>query len=136
MRGTASGRICRYAFNLYCLKYPSSYCLLEVTEDTYSILHGLLSSIPTFWDVGELNQVLTLYIDHCVSTANTPSSPMSTLMKAVTKRASSTSLLPVMVEMWTMLRISPDLVCFSSTRAIAQLIHSFDRIGSPLILMC
>jgi U3 small nucleolar RNA-associated protein 10 len=105
----------------------------EILEDTYSILHGLLSSIPTFWGAGELNQAVTLYIDHCVTTVNTPSSPMSSLMKAITKRASPTILLPMMVEMWATIKVAPQLVWFQFSRERHAAYPSFSRIALPHI---
>ncbi|KAF9468309.1 hypothetical protein BDZ94DRAFT_1246474 [Collybia nuda] len=82
----------------------------DVMEDTYAILLGLLASIPSFWSAKELSQVVTLYIEHCVTTINAPSPPMLRLMKTITKRALPTALLPMMIEMWTtVLKITPDL---------------------------
>ncbi|KAG6909155.1 hypothetical protein DXG01_001782 [Tephrocybe rancida] len=58
-----------------------------ITEDAYSVLHGLLISIPTFWGPGEITQIIMLYVEHCTSTSNSPSQTMLSLMKALAKRA-------------------------------------------------
>ncbi|TFK37695.1 hypothetical protein BDQ12DRAFT_685121 [Crucibulum laeve] len=75
-------------------------------DDTLAVLHGLLSSIPNFWGSGEVKQVVNLYINHYVLSADSPSSSMSALMKAVTKRIPSKVLLHALVELWSSTKTS------------------------------
>lgn len=77
--------------------------------DAQSILLGLLSAIPSFWGTAELEQVITLYLDHS-ATASAPSAPMSSLMKSVAKRAPAKVILPTMTGLWPSLKISQQTV--------------------------
>ncbi|KAG6868785.1 hypothetical protein C0993_010712 [Termitomyces sp. T159_Od127] len=70
------------------------------TEDGYSILRGLLVSIPTFWGAREATQIITLYMDHCASTSNSPSPVMLGLVKSLAKRAPSSVLLLALFDLW------------------------------------
>ncbi|KAH0579639.1 hypothetical protein H2248_002488 [Termitomyces sp. 'cryptogamus'] len=72
-----------------------------IAEDAYAVLHGLLISIPTFWGTREVTQIITLYVDHCVSTSNSAYPAMLSLVKALAKRAPSNVLLPALIDLWT-----------------------------------
>ena len=85
--------------------------LSVIVDDTLGVLHGLLTSIPTFWGVGEITQVVKLYLDHYASMSSTPSSAMPTLMKAIAKRAPTKVLVPAVYEMWPSLKTSLQMVC-------------------------
>ncbi|GLB44223.1 putative U3 small nucleolar RNA-associated protein 10 [Lyophyllum shimeji] len=76
-------------------------------EDTYGVLLGLLTSIPTFWGRGELTQAVTVYVDHYASTSSSPPSVMLSLMKAIAKRAPADVLLPALIDMWPSVKVSP-----------------------------
>ncbi|RDB23790.1 U3 small nucleolar RNA-associated protein 10 [Hypsizygus marmoreus] len=80
-----------------------------LTESTHSVVQGLLLSIPTFWGVGEVTQVVTLYVDHFASTSSSPSAPMLSLIKAVTKRAPTKVLIPALINIWSSLNVSPQM---------------------------
>ncbi|KAF8064012.1 hypothetical protein FPV67DRAFT_198389 [Lyophyllum atratum] len=80
--------------------------------DTYPVLHGLLSSVPTFWGSAEITQVVTLYVDYRASTTSSPPSAMLSLMKAVAKRAPTNVLLPALIDMWPSLKDSPQMERF------------------------
>ncbi|KAG6866337.1 hypothetical protein C0991_005804 [Blastosporella zonata] len=83
-----------------------------VTEDAYSVLHGLLVSIPAFWGPGEITQIVTLYVDHCTSTSNSPSQAMSSLTKALAKRAPPNVLIPALIDLWTSFTASHRVECY------------------------
>lgn len=89
--------------------YPSLNVPTAV-GDSHSILLGLLSSIPSFWGTAELKQVVILYLDHCETMAGSPSGLMSNLMKSVAKRAPAKALLPAMIELWSSLKTSRQMV--------------------------
>ncbi|KAJ7452113.1 hypothetical protein B0H11DRAFT_1742292 [Mycena galericulata] len=76
-----------------------------VEVETLSVLHGLLTSIPTFWGPAELTQVSKLYIDHHASSPT----PLMPLMKTVTKRAPTAVLITALAEMWPSLQATPYL---------------------------
>ncbi|KAF7326662.1 U3 small nucleolar RNA-associated protein 10 [Mycena venus] len=75
----------------------------EVATETLNVLHGLLTSIPTFWGPAELTQVSKLYIDHHASSE----APLTTLMKTVAKRAPTAMLISALADMWPSLQVSP-----------------------------
>ncbi|KAJ7756261.1 hypothetical protein B0H16DRAFT_696293 [Mycena metata] len=74
-----------------------------VATETLNVLHGLLTSIPTFWGPAELTQVSKLYIDHYASSE----APLTTLMKTVAKRAPTGVLITALSEMWPSLQATP-----------------------------
>ncbi|KAJ7042839.1 hypothetical protein C8F04DRAFT_1251651 [Mycena alexandri] len=74
-----------------------------VATETLNVLHGLLTSIPTFWGPAELTQVSRLYIDHYASSE----APLTTLMKSVAKRAPTGVLITALSEMWPSLQATP-----------------------------
>lgn len=101
-----------------------------ILDDTYSVLHGLLVSIPTFWGAVELTQAIILYIDHCASTSNKPSAPMLSLMKSVAKRTPTKALLSAMIEMWSSFKVSPQMVrpsCDDFTLPFTQVYTSWQE---------
>ncbi|KAH8084910.1 armadillo-type protein [Cristinia sonorae] len=69
------------------------------TTTALNTLQALLTSIPKFWSNAELQQVVTLYLDN--QTAD-----LSTFMKAISKKAQSKILLPLMSEIWITLSTS------------------------------
>ncbi|KAF8192665.1 hypothetical protein K438DRAFT_2017867 [Mycena galopus ATCC 62051] len=77
----------------------------EVATETLNVLHGLLTSIPTFWGPAELTQVSKLYIEHHASSET----PLTTLMKTVAKRAPTGVLISALADMWPSLQASPHL---------------------------
>ncbi|KAG5644278.1 hypothetical protein DXG03_008763 [Asterophora parasitica] len=83
-----------------------------ILDDTYPVLHGLLSSIPTFWGATEISQVATLCVDHCASPSNSPSPAILSLTKAIAKRAPSNVLLPALIDLWTSFDGSPRIERF------------------------
>ncbi|KAG6888638.1 hypothetical protein C0992_007990 [Termitomyces sp. T32_za158] len=76
------------------------------TEDAYSILRGLLVAIPTFWGVREATQIITLYMDHCISTSHSAPPAMISLVKSLAKRAPSDVLLKALFDLWASLTTS------------------------------
>ncbi|KAF7373573.1 U3 small nucleolar RNA-associated protein 10 [Mycena sanguinolenta] len=75
----------------------------KVVTETLNVIHGLLTSIPTFWGPAELTQVSKLYIEHHASS----DAPLTTLMKTVAKRAPTGVLISALVDMWPSLQTSP-----------------------------
>ncbi|KAG6836982.1 hypothetical protein H0H93_016935 [Arthromyces matolae] len=71
-----------------------------VPDDAYSVLHGLLNSIPTFWGTGEVTQVITLYIGHDTSKPRITNPAMLGFVKVLAKRAPSNVLLPALIDLW------------------------------------
>ncbi|KAJ7762738.1 hypothetical protein DFH07DRAFT_813302 [Mycena maculata] len=76
-----------------------------VEAETLSVLHGLLTSIPTFWGLAELTQISKLYIDHYASSA----APFMALMKTVAKRAPTGVLITALADMWPSLQATPNV---------------------------
>ncbi|KAJ7079966.1 hypothetical protein B0H15DRAFT_1025307 [Mycena belliarum] len=74
-----------------------------VATETLNVLHGLLTSIPTFWGPAELTQICKLYIDRYTSSAI----PLASLLKVVTKQAPTAVLLTALADMWPALEASP-----------------------------
>jgi len=103
LREGTTGRHRRSALNIILI-------ISTVVKDAQSILLGLLSSIPSFWSSAEVVQVITLSLDHCVSTSGSPSSLMSDLMKSVAKRAPTKVLIHAMIELWPSLGSSQQMV--------------------------
>ncbi|KAJ7178741.1 armadillo-type protein [Mycena crocata] len=75
-----------------------------VAAETLNVLHGLLTSIPTFWGPAELTQVSKLYVEHYASSAT----PLTPLLKMVTKRAPTGVLLSALADMWPVIQASPE----------------------------
>ncbi|KAJ7456907.1 hypothetical protein FB451DRAFT_1275210 [Mycena latifolia] len=85
-----------------------------VATETLNVLHGLLTSIPTFWGPAELTQVCKLYIDHYTSST----APLTSLMKTVAKRAPTAVLITALTEMWPSLRASPQTDRLENVRSL------------------
>jgi hypothetical protein len=71
-------------------------------EDAVNVLHGLLTSIPTFWGGGELEQVIKLCIEH---SSSAPAASMTNLTKAMAKKAPPKVLLPTISTVWPMVSL-------------------------------
>ena len=89
----------------------------QITQDALSVLQILLRSIPSFWNVKELVQVIGLHLDLCGS-PNTEST-MAPLVKAIAKRAPPKTVLLTMNELWPPLHHS---VCGCCVRLL-RLLH-------------
>ncbi|KAL0575096.1 snoRNA-binding rRNA-processing protein utp10 [Marasmius crinis-equi] len=70
----------------------------DLAVATVKVLHGLLLSIPSFWSSVELGLVLKLSLDPEVSLHLRDDTVA--LVKAITKRAPSKTLLPTVCELW------------------------------------
>ncbi|KAG6334786.1 hypothetical protein ID866_4304 [Astraeus odoratus] len=68
-------------------------------EPALAVLRGLLTSFPAFYGPVEAKGVVKLYIEYS-STFATPSNPLTTLMKALAKRAAPDVLLRILYELW------------------------------------
>lgn len=71
-----------------------------VLEKSSAVLHGLLTSIPTFWGPDALAQMVNVYVDHGKVTSGSPKAPVSSLMRAITKKVPSKVLLPSLLDNW------------------------------------
>lgn len=78
------------------LRGPDSALL----DDAFSILHGLLTSIPTFWGSGEVTQVVFLYMDLSSSQSKSLVSALRSLSKSLAKRIPAKVLLLTLSDMW------------------------------------
>ncbi|KAF9451337.1 hypothetical protein P691DRAFT_663457 [Macrolepiota fuliginosa MF-IS2] len=78
-------------------------------EKATAVLRGLLTSIPAFWGPDSLAQIMSLYMDHCKATSGSPGAPMSSLMKAITKKVPTKVLLPGMIDIWAIASSSRNL---------------------------
>lgn len=85
-----------------------------------NILQGLLSSIPKFWSHAELLQVVNLYLD-------IQSSDLSTFMKAVSKKAQSKVLLPLLSDTWLSLSTDRNEVGLVSRQSIHLILTFYYR---------
>lgn len=97
-----------------------------------AILHGLLSSIPTFWGSGEVTQIVNFYIEDCFQTSNVLSSATTGLMKSVAKRIPAKILLPTLLELWAPLEAT--VTVSIETRCGAKLTVNSFRSALKLIL--
>ncbi|KAK7055439.1 U3 small nucleolar RNA-associated protein 10 [Favolaschia claudopus] len=77
--------------------------LSAVATEALNVLHGLLTSIPTFWGPAELTQVLKLCVDHRTSSQT----PLTGLMKMVSKRAPTATIISALTDLWPSLQESP-----------------------------
>ena len=105
---------------------------VALAESTLAILHGLLSSIPTFWGSEEVTQVVNFYIEDCFQTSNVQSSPLSGLMKSVAKRIPAKILLPTLLELWAPLEATA-MVSIETCCGARLIVNSF-RSALKLIL--
>jgi len=85
---------------------------LALFDDAFSILHGLLTSIPTFWGSGEVTQVVFLYMDLSPSQSKPLVSALRSLSKSLAKRIPAKVLLPTLSDMWKPSQSFSQLVCF------------------------
>ncbi|KAF8797612.1 hypothetical protein BYT27DRAFT_7204423 [Phlegmacium glaucopus] len=93
-------------------------------EDAFSILHGLLTTIPTFWGSGEVTQVVLLHMDQ----PSHISSMMSSLVKSIAKRIPSKVLLPTLVEIWLTVQPSGQSTRISAYfEVVARALQHADR---------
>ncbi|KAF8901036.1 armadillo-type protein [Gymnopilus junonius] len=92
-------------------------------EDAFAILHGLLSTIPTFWGSSEVNQVVFLYIDQTSATSKPLSLSLSSLAKSLAKRTPSKVLIPTLLDMWQQL---------TQSNKLAKISAYFDVLGRAL----
>ena len=76
----------------------------EVASYATRIIQALLSSIPNFWGSSEFLQVITLYLDTCVSSRKPRTSAQLSLIKVVAKKAPSKLLLGTLCDLWPSLR--------------------------------
>ncbi|KAI0070967.1 hypothetical protein K474DRAFT_1669523 [Panus rudis PR-1116 ss-1] len=76
--------------------------LIHVTH-AIGVLHALLSSIPKFWGNAELLQVVDLYLESGSSVSQSYVPQMTTLIRALAKKAPSKTLLPLLCEKWNSL---------------------------------
>lgn len=80
------------------------------TEDlmivTTEVLHGLLTSIPSFWGSGELTQVIKLYI---FTSKGARSASLTSFVKTLTKKAPEKILVPTLTQIWASLLPSPSI---------------------------
>jgi len=87
---------------------------LALFDDAFSILHGLLTSIPTFWGSGEVTQVIFLYIDLSSSQSKPLVSALASLSKSLAKRIPAKVLLPTLSDIWKSSQSFSQLVCIYS----------------------
>ncbi|KAI6126293.1 hypothetical protein EDD16DRAFT_1553513 [Pisolithus croceorrhizus] len=80
--------------------------LLSTGETAITTLQSLLTTLPAFYGAQELNQVVKFYVDYS-SCATTPSSPLTSLLKALSKRAAPGALMQVLYESWADLGKEP-----------------------------
>ena len=79
-------------------------------EDAFNILHGLLTTIPTFWGSGEVTQIIFLFMDHFTFTPTALSSRFDHLTKALAKLAPAKVVLSALLEIWGQTQGSKNLV--------------------------
>lgn len=87
---------------------------LALFDDAFSILHGLLTSIPTFWGSGEVTQVIFLHMDLFSSQSKPLVSALASLSKSLAKRIPAKVLLPTLSDIWKPSQSFPQLVCIYS----------------------
>ncbi|KAF9526013.1 hypothetical protein CPB83DRAFT_877003 [Crepidotus variabilis] len=98
-------------------------------EDALSTLQGLLKSIPSFWGVAEISQIIDLYADQFSSSAR---SLLQSLIKGMTKKIPSKTLVPALLNMWTILQPSGNMIRISAFfDALRRAMQQCDR---PTIL--
>ncbi|KAJ8583913.1 hypothetical protein M405DRAFT_936925 [Rhizopogon salebrosus TDB-379] len=71
-------------------------------DGAISTLQGLVSTLPAFYDAAELSNIIKLHLQYSV----TMSGAMTGLMKAIAKKIPSSSLLPVLCDLWPSLEKS------------------------------
>ena len=113
------------------VQFESNFTQLSaaIDEDGYSVLRGLLLSIPTFWGSGEVKQVVTLFIDQ-YSSPNTSTGPLASLVKTVPKKVPSKVLVPAMIDMWSFVQTT-----FQPVRRLWSLILLMIMIVHPRVVL-
>ncbi|KDR78387.1 hypothetical protein GALMADRAFT_245550 [Galerina marginata CBS 339.88] len=97
-------------------------------EDAFATLHGLLTTIPTFWGSGEVTQVVFLYMDQASSTSKPLLSALSLMAKSLAKRTPAKVLIPALLEMWPALHSSVKLTKISAYfDVLARVLSRADR---------
>jgi U3 small nucleolar RNA-associated protein 10 len=76
-------------------------------DGAISTLQGLVSTLPAFYDAAELSNIIKLHLQYSV----TMSGAMTGLMKAIAKKIPSSSLLPVLCDLWPSLEKSQKKAC-------------------------
>ncbi|KAF9021672.1 hypothetical protein BDZ89DRAFT_1137818 [Hymenopellis radicata] len=77
--------------------------LEDLSNDTTSVLHGLLTSLSPFWAASEISQVVLLYMNQ-----RKKDDSLAGFVKALTKRAPEKILIPTLPQIWSsLLKSSP-----------------------------
>jgi U3 small nucleolar RNA-associated protein 10 len=92
----------------------------SITEDTVHVLHGLLDSIPSFWSPADLAPVIRVYVE---DPRVAPS--LTSLMKALAKKAPPKVLLPTMTRLWP--EVSPQTVRCLISVYLSTLLNAIPR---------
>ncbi|PPR01672.1 hypothetical protein CVT24_001501 [Panaeolus cyanescens] len=96
--------------------------------DAFAILHGLLTSIPTFWGSSEIGQIISLRMDQFSHTGNATSTALSSLIKAISKRIPGKVLLPTILDMWSATGSSANMLKIAAFfEVIARTLQHADR---------
>jgi len=93
-----------------CSSFHAFLTLAVLSENAISTLQGLLKTIPVFWGNGELSQIIFLYMDQFSFTSNASSLPVQTLTKSLAKKIPPKALLLTLIEIWSPLQSSRNLV--------------------------
>ncbi|KAK0200852.1 hypothetical protein DFS33DRAFT_1386800 [Desarmillaria ectypa] len=78
----------------------------DLMINTTEVLHGLLTSIPSFWGSGELTQVIKLYI---FTSKGARTTSLTSFVKTMTKKTPEKVLLPTLTQIWASLLPSPSI---------------------------
>ncbi|KIP06398.1 hypothetical protein PHLGIDRAFT_128310 [Phlebiopsis gigantea 11061_1 CR5-6] len=103
---------------------------MEGSSESIAVLQALLTSIPNFWSSADLTQVVDLYLDSVVSMRQTHSALIWTLVKSVTKKVPSKTLIPVFCEYWATLTAQSETVpakALAYFTILKRAIHTADR---------
>lgn len=73
------------------------------------MLQALLASIPNFWSSADLTLIADLYLEATTSLPQSRTAQIWTLVKSVTKRVPSKTLVPVLCDFWTGLVVQGDV---------------------------
>ncbi|KAL6308934.1 hypothetical protein BKA93DRAFT_724934 [Sparassis latifolia] len=74
----------------------------HIPKDAFTVVHTLLTTIPTFWSGQELTGVVNLYLDFCVTASSTPEfATMTSVVKTLAKHVPSKVLLPTLCAVWS-----------------------------------
>ncbi|PPQ90282.1 hypothetical protein CVT25_013107 [Psilocybe cyanescens] len=105
---------------------------IALFHNSFEVLNGMLSTIPTFWGSGEVNQVVFLYMDQASSSSKLPSATLSALIKALAKRIPAKVLIPTLLDMWQPLQTSGKLARISAYfHVLGRALQHADR---PIVL--